>query len=121
MESFGAVLDRLTKNLISELLAAVHASALERLAEERKKETRAKPVRILRPSFAEPVATQPVVVRHFDIPVGQRRRRRSSGDAPSRAPRKPALLPPQPQTFKFEVIPHPDRKNRRIVMTRVNT
>ena len=57
MESFGAALDRLTKNLISELLAAVHASALERLAEERKKETRAKPVRILRPSFAEPVAT----------------------------------------------------------------
>ena len=118
MESFGAALDRLTKNLISELLAAVHASALERLAEERKKETRAKPVRILRPSFAEPVATQPVVVRHFDIPVGQRRRRRSSGGSPSR---KPALLPPQPQTFKFEVIPHPDRKNRRIVMTRVNT
>jgi len=118
MESFGAVLDRLTKNLISQLFAAVHASALERLAEERQKETRAKPTRILRPSFAEPVATQPVVVRHFDIPVGQRRRRRSSGGAPSR---KPALLPPPPQTFKFEVIPHPDRKNRRIVMTRVNS
>ena len=119
MESFGAVLDRLTKNLISELLAAVHASALERLAEERKKETRTKPVRILRPSFAEPVATQAVVVRHFDIPVGQRRRRRSSSG--TAAPRKPAILPPQPQTFKFEVIPHPDRNNRRIVMTRVNT
>src|SRR5258708_11811638 len=119
MESFGAALDRLTKNLFSELFAAVHAHALERLAEEREKETRAKPTRILRPSFAEPMATQPVVVRHFDIPVGQRRRRRrSSGAAPSR---KPVMLPPQPQTVKVELIPHPDRKNRRIVMTRVNT
>ena len=119
MESFGAVLDRLTKTLVSELLAAVHAAALERLAEERKKETRAKPTRILRSSFPEPVATQPVVVRHFDIPVGQpRRRRRSSGSSPTR---KPTLVAPPPQTFKFEVIPHPDRKNRRIVMTRVNS
>jgi hypothetical protein len=119
MESFGATLDRLAKTLIADLFAAVHASAVERLAEERKKETRAKPVRILRPSFSEPMATQPVVVRHFDIPVGQpRRRRRNSGGSPAR---KPALLPPPPQTFKFEVIPHPDRKNRRIVMTRVNS
>jgi hypothetical protein len=119
MESFGAALDRLTKQLVSELLAAVHASALERLAEERERETRAKPTRILRPSFVEPVATQPVVVRSFEIPVGQpRRRRRSTGASPSR---KPALVPQPPQTFKFEVIPHPDRKNRRIVMTRVST
>ena len=118
MESFGAALDRLTKKLVSELFAAVHASALERLAEAREKETRAKPTRILRSSFAEPVVTQPVVVRQFEIPVGQpRRRRRSSGGSP----RKPALVPQQPQTFKFEVSPHPDRKNRRIVMTRVST
>jgi hypothetical protein len=119
MESFGVALDRLTKKFVSELFAAVHASALERLAEEREKETRAKPTRILRPSFAEPTATQPVVVRSFDIPVGQPRRRRRSSTGG--APRKPAILPPQPQTFKFEVIPHPDRKNRRIVMTRVST
>ena len=120
MESFGVALDRLTKKLFAELFAAVHASALERLAAERHKETLSKPTRILRPSFAEPSATQPVVVRSFDIPVGQPRRRRRSGGGG--APRnKPALVPAQPQTFKFEVIPHPDRKNRRIVMTRVST
>jgi hypothetical protein len=119
MKSFGDVLDRLTKRLVSELFAAVHAEALERLAEVRKKETRTKPVSIIRPAFVEPVATQPVVVRNFDIPVGQpRRRRRSSGVA---AARKPALIPAPAPTFKFEVIPHPDRKNRRIVMTRVST
>jgi hypothetical protein len=119
MESFGAALDRLTKKLFDELFAAVQAEALERIAAERHKETLAKPTRILRPNFAEPMATQPVVVRSFDIPVGQPRRRRRSGGGG--APRKSALLPPQPQTFKFEVIPHPDRKNRRIVMTRVST
>ncbi len=120
MESFGAALDRLTKIFFSELFAAVQASALERLAEEQEqeKETRAKPTRTLSPSFADAV-TQPVLVRQFDIPVGQPRRRRRRSAATT--PRKPAAAPQQPPTFKFEVIPHPDRKNRRIVMTRVSS
>jgi hypothetical protein len=61
-----------------------------------------------------------VVVRQFDIPVGQprRTRRRASGAAPVRKAAPPP--PPPPQVVKFEVVPHPERKNRRIVMTRLD-
>ena len=119
MESFRAAVDRLSKIFVSDLLAAVRVAAVEQLARQQKKEARPKPTRILRPS-ATPVETpRAVVVRQFDIPVGKPRRprRRSTGAAPVR---KVAPPPPQPQVVKFEVVPHPERKNRRIVMTRLD-
>jgi hypothetical protein len=119
MESFRDALHRLTQNFVSELLETVRAAALEQLAED-KRETRPKPVRILRTNHvaAEAVAA-PVVVRKFEIPVGQprRRRRRAPGAAPIR---KPAPPPPTPKVVKFEVVPHPEQRNRRIVLTRLD-
>ena len=60
-----------------------------------------------------------MVVRQFEIPVGRprTRRRRSAGATPAR---KPAAIPPQPKVVKFEVVPHPEQKNRRIVLTRLD-
>jgi hypothetical protein len=121
MESFRDVLERLTQNFVTELLETVRAAAVEQLADRAPKEARPKPTRILRTTnhagAAEPA---PVVVRKFEIPVGQpnRRRRRSSGGSPPR-PRKP-IVPPQPKVVKFEVVPHPEQKNRRIVLTRLD-
>lgn len=124
MESFRAAVDRLSKIFVSDLLAAVRVAANEQLAQQQKKEARpkptSKPTRILRPSNASAAegSARAVVVRQFDIPVGQPRRprRRNVGAPPVR---KAAPPPPQPQVVKFEVVPHPERKNRRIVMTRV--
>ena len=118
MESFRAAIDRLSKMFVSDLLAAVRTAATEQLAQQQKKEARPKPTRILRPSNTPAEESRPVVVRQFEIPVGQprRTRRRTAGASPVR---KPAPPPPQPQVVKFEVVPHPERKNRRIVMTRV--
>ena len=118
MESFRAAIDRLSKIFVTDLLAAVRAAATEQLALQQKKEARPKPRRILRPSATAAPEPRPVVVRQFDIPVGQpRRSRRRATGAP--AVRKAAPPPPQPQVVKFEVVPHPERKNRRIVMTRL--
>jgi hypothetical protein len=121
MESFRAALDRLTKIFVTDLLAAVRASAVEQLAQQQKKEARPKPTRILRTSATSATeSSRAVVVRQFEIPVGQprRTRRRASGNAPVRKPAAPP--PPPPQVVKFEVVPHPERKNRRIVMTRLH-
>ncbi len=119
MESFRAAVDRLSKIFVTDLLAAVRTAAVEQLAQQQKKEARPKPTRILRPSnTAAAEASRAVVVRQFDIPVGQPRRTRPrSGNAPAR---KQAAPPPPPQVVKFEVVPHPERKNRRIVMTRLD-
>ena len=119
MESFRAAVDRLSKIFVSDLLAAVRGAAVAQLAQQQKKEARPKPTRILRSSTAVAEAPRAVVVRQFDIPVGQprRTRRRASGAPPVR---KAAPPPPPPQVVKFEVVPHPDRKNRRIVMTRLD-
>jgi hypothetical protein len=118
MESFRAALDRLTKTLVSDLFAIVRAASVEKLAAREPREPRSKPVRIIR-SNAEATEVTPVLVRKFDIPVGQvrRRRRRSSGAA---YPRKQAPAP-QPKVVKFEVVPHPEQKNRRIVLTRLSS
>jgi hypothetical protein len=122
MESFRDVLDRLTQNFVAELLETVRAAAIEQLAERQPKESRPKPTRILRTNHTEAAPqAAPVVVRKFEIPVGQpRRRRRASGTAPAR-PRKPIAPPQQPKVVKFEVVPHPEQKNRRIVLTRLDT
>jgi len=120
MESFRAAVDRLSKIFVSELLAAVRGAAVAQLAQQQKKEARPKPTRILRPSATAADAPRAVVVRQFDIPVGpaRRTRRRVAGTPPVR---KAAPPPPPPQVVKFEVVPHPDRKNRRIVMTRLDS
>jgi len=117
MESFRAALDRLTKNFVSELFATVRAAAIEQLAAREPRQARQKPVRIIR-SNAGVTEVAPVVVRKFEIPVGQPRRRRRS--APTTYPRKPVPVP-QPRVVKFEVVPHPEQKNRRIVLTRLST
>jgi hypothetical protein len=122
MESFRAAVDRLSKIFVSDLLAAVRGAAVAQLAQQQKKEARPKPTRILRPTATATAADgpRPVVVRQFDIPVGppRRTRRRVAGAPPVR---KAAPPPPPPQVVKFEVVPHPDRKNRRIVMTRLDS
>jgi hypothetical protein len=120
MESFRDVLDRLTQNFVSELLDAVRAAAVEQFAVRQPKEERRKPTRILRTNHQEAAEAAPVVVRKFEIPVGQprRRRRRAAGTSPARV-RKP-IVAPQPKVVKFEVVPHPEQKNRRIVLTRLD-
>ena len=117
MESFRDALDRLTKNFVSELLVTVRAAAVEQLAARQPREARPKPVRIIR-SSAGVAEVAPVVVRKFEIPVGQppRRRRRSVSGTYARKP-----LPAEPKVVKFEVVPHPEQKNRRIVLTRLST
>src|SRR4051794_36368939 len=103
MESFRDALDRLTKNFISEVLATVLAAAEEKVAERQAKETRPKPTRILRSNRSEAAEVAPVIVRQFEIPVGQprRRRRRAPGTSPARKP----VAPPPPKVVKFEVVP----------------
>ena len=121
MESFRDVLDRLTQNFVTELLEVVRAAAVEQLGARQPKETRPKPTRIVRTNHAEVAEAAPVVVRKFEIPVEQARRRRcrnATGASPART-RKP-IVPPQPKVVKFEVVPHPEQKNRRIVLTRLD-
>ena len=121
MESFRDVLDRLTQNFVTELIETVRAAAIEQLAARQPKQTRPKPTRIVRTNHhVEAAEPAPVVVRKFEIPVGQprRRRRAASGASPTRT-RKP-IVPPQPKVVKFEVVPHPEQKNRRIVLTRLD-
>src|SRR5215216_5741730 len=100
MESFRAAVDRLSKIFVTDLLAAVRTAAVEQLAQQQKKEARPKPTRILRPSNTSAAeASRAVVVRQFEIPVGQprRTRRRAAGTAPAR---KAAPPPPPPQVVK---------------------
>ena len=117
MESFRDALDRLTNTFVSELLEAVRAAAIEKVGEREPKETKPKPIRILRTNHGMGAEAAPVVVQRFEIPVGQpRRRRRRTGPSPVRKP----VVPPQPKVVKFEVVPHPEQKNRRIVLTRID-
>src|SRR5947208_2500491 len=92
MESFRDALERLTQTFVTELLETVRAAALEQAAQQEKRETRPKPTRILRTNHVAPAAVEsaPVVVRKFEIPVGQptRRRRRAAG-APQARPQTP--------------------------------
>jgi len=119
MESFRDALDRLTQEFVSELFDIVRTAARDQLAERAPRETRTKPTRIVRTSYTQSLDSAPVVVRKFDIPVGQPRvrRRRSSGPRRVRTP----MSPPQPKVVKFEVVPHPEQKNRRIVLTRLDS
>ena len=119
MESFRDALDRLTQTFVTELLETVRAAALEQAAQQDRRETRPKPTRILRTNHVAPaVESAPVVVRKFEIPVGQppRRRRRAAGAPRVRKPVVPAPL----KVVKFEVVPHPEQRNRRIVLTRLD-
>jgi hypothetical protein len=118
MESFRNALDRITQDFVSELFAIVRAAAVEQLGEREQRETRPKPTRIIRSHSGHSADASPVIVRPFDIPVGvPRRRARAVRSSPVR---KPAALP-QPKVVKFEVVPHPEQKNRRIVLTRLDT
>src|SRR5260370_38808993 len=120
MESFRDALDRRTQTFVTELLETVRAAALEQAAQQEKRETRPKPTRILRTNHVAPAAVEstPVVVRKFEIPVGQPRRRRRAAGTPR--VRKPVVPPPQ-KVVKFEVVPHPEQRNRRIVLPRLDT
>ena len=101
----------------TELFATVRAEAIDQLAAREPRPPRSKPIRIVR-SKTEVAEVAPVLVRKFEIPVGQpRRRRRSSSQVPRSRKQVP---PPQPKVVKFEVVPHPEQKNRRIVLTRLS-
>jgi hypothetical protein len=132
MESFREALDRLTRNLVADLLDVVRAELEEDRAQQERREAKAnaqakakqkpKPKRILRSNAPAAPENRPVVVRHFEIPVGQPKARRARVAGTPRPRRVPAPVPPKaPAVVKFEVVPHPDRKNRRMVLTRLGT
>jgi hypothetical protein len=124
MESFREALERLTQNLVADLLGAVHAELEQESAAQQKREAKAEakaqPRRIVTSNSAAPVDNRAVVVRQFDIPVGKPRVRRMRS-AGSPRPRRVPAPPKAPAVVKFEVVPHPDRKNRRMVLTRLGT
>ncbi len=126
MESFREALDRLTRNLVTDLRDAVHAELEQDRAQQDRRDAqaraKAKPKRILRANAAAATENRQVVVRQFEIPVGQprgRRARAAGSPRPRRAPTPPPIK--APAVVKFEVVPHPDRKNRRMVLTRLGT
>jgi hypothetical protein len=128
MESFREALDRLTRNLVADLLDAVQAEVAEDRAQQERRTAKAnakakpKPKRILRSNGPAAADSRPVVVRNFEIPVGQPKVRRVRAAGTPRPRRVPAPVPAKPQAIvKFEVVPHPDRKNRRMVLTRLGT
>jgi hypothetical protein len=117
MESFKRTLERLSRQLLEDVVAAVEAEAA---ASARETPRPAAPRVIRRVVRSEPArAPEPaVVLSTWEIPVGRPRARRSRPRRPS-VPRPPA--PPKQQVVKFEVVPHPERANRRMVFTRVST
>jgi hypothetical protein len=118
MESFKRILERLSRQFLEDVVAAVEAEAA---AGARETPRPAAPRRVIRRVVrSEPVrAPEPaVVISSWEIPVGRPRARRSRPRRP-RVPRPPA--PPKQQVVKFEVVPHPERANRRMVFTRVST
>jgi hypothetical protein len=115
MESFRIALDRLSRQFISDVVTAVESF----LTEQRRQRTpvvRKRTAAIVRPSAPEP---QRVVVTQFEIPVGRRRTRRPRVQRPA-VPRTPPPAPKE-QVVKFEVVPHPERANRRMVLTRLGS
>jgi hypothetical protein len=115
MESFRIALDRLTRQFITDVVATVESS----LAEERRKRApaaRKGATRVVTRTAPEP---QRVVVSQFEIPVGRRRTRRPRVQRPA-VPRTPPPAPAE-QVVKFEVVPHPERANRRMVLTRLGS
>jgi hypothetical protein len=113
MESFRVALDRLTRKLIADVVAAVESAAAEARPQKAQVRRVALPAQP-RPTF-EP---QRVVVSQFEIPVGRRRTRRPRVQRPA-VPRTPPA--PKEQVVKFEVVPHPERANRRMVLTRLGS
>jgi hypothetical protein len=112
MESFGRALERLTRHFVADVVEAVRA--------ELAVSTKRRRIIVRRPEPSAPLQvrdTPTVVVSRFEIPVGRPRVRRI------RAPRRPRekMVPALPieRSATFEVVPHPERKNRRLVLTRL--
>jgi hypothetical protein len=120
MENFGDVLEGLTRQLIADVIEVVRAEIAASTAKRAElaastAKRRAVVRRVAHPSpRVDPDA--PVVVRStFEIPVGRPRARRSSGPRRLRETGRPVAPIERPATF--EVVPHPDRTNRRLVIT----
>jgi hypothetical protein len=140
MENFGDVLEGLTRQLIADVLEAVRAELAAATAKRamvaaraakratvaaraakradvaaRAAKPRAVVRTVVRPSLRV-ASDAPVVVRsNFEIPVGRPRARRSSAPRRLRETRRPVAPVERPATF--EVVPHPNRTNRRLVLT----
>jgi hypothetical protein len=116
MESFSSTLERLTQQFLRDVVLAVEADAAVAAPRAARPKVHSRIIRrVSEPSHAlEPT----VVVSSWEIPVGRPRVRRSRPRRPS-VPRPPP--PPKQQVVKFEVVPHPERANRRMVLTRVTT
>jgi hypothetical protein len=112
MESFGATLQRLTRQLVADVVEAVRAEVAVSAAKPRTVVRRI--ARRTPPVVSDAPA---VVVSNFEIPVGRPRVRRSRGPRRPRESR-PVVLPIE-RTATFEVVPHPERTNRRLVLTRL--
>jgi hypothetical protein len=112
MESFGAALDRLTRQFISDVVDAVRTE-ISAAAPKRRTVVR----RLVHRSAPAVEATPAVTISPFEIRVGRPRVYRSRG------PRRPREIKPPPPPIEraatFQVVPHPDRKNRRLVLTRL--
>ena len=124
MESFRIALERLTRKFIADVVLAVESSVAEqrraRVAERATTSARTSVRRMPIPSAPRPTAEpQRVVVSQFEIPVGRRRARRPRVQRAA-APRAPQAAPKE-QVVKFEVVPHPERANRRMVLTRLGS
>jgi hypothetical protein len=112
MESFGAALDRLTRQFMSDVVDAVRAE-LSASAPKRRTVVR----RIVHRAAPAADATPAVTISPFEIHVGRPRVYRSRGPRRPREVKSPA--PPIERAATFQVVPHPDRKNRRLVLTRL--
>jgi hypothetical protein len=111
METFGDTLQRLTRRFVADVVEAVLTEVTARAPKRRTVVRRI--VRRTVPATVAPVVT----LAPFEIPVGRRRARASGG--PRRPRETKRLAPPVERPATFQVIPHPERTNRRLVLTRL--
>ncbi len=128
MGTFGAELDRITRAFVTGVLEAARAEARRALAERearpstRLRLTRREPERIK--EVKEPAIrverVEPILMSAWPV----RRRRRASAGVLGATPRRPRAKPQPPKVeepVRFEVVPHPVRAGRRLVMTRIGS
>ena len=127
MGTFRAELDRLTRAFVAGVLEAARSEARRSLAQRevrtstRVRLTRREPTRAAEKETTIRVErVEPILMSAWPAP--RRRRRRVSGGLG--ATPRPRPKPPAPKVeapVRFEVVPHPVRAGRRLVMTRIGS
>lgn len=143
MATFRSELERLTRLFVTSVIEAVESEVRREqqerreLAQTRKRRTRreivaergerkraqvaARALPAARAKAAEPtvVRVEPIVLPAW---TGVKRRRRASPSALGDKRRQPKIVVPKPEaSVTFEVVPHPVRAGRRLVMTRIGS